>query len=155
MEAGRGIGMMLIFGFWIGADVILGIGRLVVVSSRKRASMTYATVTPDCPRRVDPEAQRVRHPRAPRPDHQAGSRSIRWAAIESVQTLSKTSVVGRTREHVADRRGHNVGVVAAARQQLEYVFYALRDHHVRALEHHRLRRDPRRAQPGRRGSCRS
>jgi len=66
-----------------------------------------------------------------------GSRLIRWAAIESVQILPKTSTVGRVRERVAARRGHNVGVVAAARQQLEYVFYALRDHHVRALEHHR------------------
>ena len=31
------------------------------------------------------------------------------------------------------RRGHNIGVVAAARRQIEYVYYALRDHHVRAL----------------------
>jgi transposase len=62
-----------------------------------------------------------------------GSRLVRWAAIESVQILPKTSTVGRIRERVADRRGRNIGVVAAARQQLEYVFYALRDHHVRAL----------------------
>lgn len=63
-----------------------------------------------------------------------GSRLVRWATIESVQILPKTSLVGRTRERVAARRGRNIGVVAAARQQLEYVFYALRDHHVRALE---------------------
>jgi hypothetical protein len=31
--------------------------------------------------------------------------------------------------------GHNIGVVAAGRRQLDYVFYALRDHHVRALNH--------------------
>ena len=33
-----------------------------------------------------------------------------------------------------NRRGNrNIGAVAAARKQLELVFYALRDHHVRAL----------------------
>jgi len=39
------------------------------------------------------------------------------------------------RERVADRRGRNIGSVAAGRRQLELVFYALRDGHVRALEH--------------------
>jgi transposase len=62
-----------------------------------------------------------------------GSRLVRWAAVESVQVLPKTTAVGQIRERVAARRGRNIGVVAAARRQLEYVFYALRDHHVRAL----------------------
>jgi transposase len=62
-----------------------------------------------------------------------GSRLVRWAAVESVQILPKTSRVGVIRDRVGQRRGRNIGVVAAARQQLEYVFYALRDHHVRAL----------------------
>jgi hypothetical protein len=62
-----------------------------------------------------------------------GSRLVRWAVVESVQILPHTTVIGRFRDHVAARRGHNIGVVAAARRQLEYVFYALRDHHVRAL----------------------
>jgi transposase len=62
-----------------------------------------------------------------------GSRLVRWAAVESVQILPKTSRVGAIRDRVGQRRGRNIGVVAAARQQLEYVFYALRDHHVRAL----------------------
>jgi transposase len=46
-----------------------------------------------------------------------GSTLVRWAMVESV----------------AARRGHNIAVVAAARRQLEFVYYALRDHHVRAL----------------------
>ena len=59
----------------------------------------------------------------------------RWAAIESVQILPRTSVVGRIRDRVGDRRGNrHIGVVAAARHQLEFVFYALRDHRVRALQ---------------------
>jgi len=63
-----------------------------------------------------------------------GSRLVRWAVVESVQILPGTTVVGQFRDRVAARRGHNIGVVAAARRQLEYVFYALRDHHVRALD---------------------
>ena len=62
-----------------------------------------------------------------------GSRLVRWAAVESVQRLSKTTYLGQFRDRVEKRRGHNIAVVAAARRQLEFVFYALRDHHVRAL----------------------
>ena len=64
-----------------------------------------------------------------------GSRLVRWAAIESVKSIPGGTVAGVLRERVADRRGRNVGAVAAARRQLEFVFYALRDGHVRALEH--------------------
>ena len=63
-----------------------------------------------------------------------GSRLVRWAVIESVQILPRTSTIGAIREHVGARRGHNIGTVAAARRQLEFSFYALRDHHVRALD---------------------
>ena len=62
-----------------------------------------------------------------------GSRLVRWAAIESVQIVGVHSPVGALRERVAARRGRNIAKVAAARQQLHYVYYALRDHHVRAL----------------------
>jgi transposase len=63
-----------------------------------------------------------------------GSRLVRWAAIESVKILPDTSRIGAIREQVAHRRGNrNIGAVAAARKQLELVYYALRDHHVRAL----------------------
>src|SRR5213592_4117161 len=43
-----------------------------------------------------------------------GSRLVRWAVVESVQVLPGTTVVGRFRDQVAARRGHNIGVVAAA-----------------------------------------
>jgi transposase len=62
-----------------------------------------------------------------------GSRLTRWAVVESVQRLPKTSRLATFRDTVAAKRGHNIAVVAAARRQLEYVYYALRDHHVRAL----------------------
>jgi transposase len=62
-----------------------------------------------------------------------GSRLVRWAAVESVQALPKTRGIGAFRDQVAARRGRNIAVVAAARKQLGHVYYALRDHHVRAL----------------------
>jgi transposase len=69
-----------------------------------------------------------------------GCQLVRWAAVESVQILPKTSRIGAIRERVGARRGRNIGVVAAARKQLELVYYALRDHTVRAL--HRRRATP-------------
>jgi transposase len=62
-----------------------------------------------------------------------GSRLVRWAAVGSVQLVPRNTVVGAMRERIAERRGRNIAVVAAARKQLGYVYYALRDHHVRAL----------------------
>ena len=62
-----------------------------------------------------------------------GSRLVRWAAVESVQVLPAHTRIGTVRERVAARRGRNIGVVAAAREQLELVYYGLRDHTVRAL----------------------
>jgi transposase len=66
-----------------------------------------------------------------------GSRLVRWAAVESVKRLGAHTPVGALRERVAAPRGANIGAVAvaAARRQVEYVFYALRDGHVRALQH--------------------
>ena len=54
--------------------------------------------------------------------------------MESIQRLPTTTIVGQLRDRVAARRGRNIGAVAAARRQTEYVFYALRDHRVRALD---------------------
>src|SRR3979411_906087 len=63
-----------------------------------------------------------------------GSRLVRWAAVESGQTLSKTTRIGAVRGAVGARRGRNSGPVAAAREQLELVYYGLRDNTVRALQ---------------------
>jgi transposase len=62
-----------------------------------------------------------------------GSKLVRWAAVESVKRVGPHTGVGPLRERVADRRGRNIGTVAAARRQVEHVYYALRDGHVRAL----------------------
>jgi transposase len=63
------------------------------------------------------------------------SRLVRWAAVESVKRVGPHTGVGPLRERVADHRGRNIGTVAAARRQVEHVYYALRDGHVRALTH--------------------
>jgi transposase len=65
-----------------------------------------------------------------------GSRLVRWAAVESVQMLPKTTTIGAFRDRIGAKRGRNIGVVAAARKQVGHVYYALRDHHVAALHHH-------------------
>jgi transposase len=60
-----------------------------------------------------------------------GSRLVRWAAVEAVQRTGKHTRIGAYRDRVADRRGRNIGVVAAARELIELVYYALRDGTVR------------------------
>jgi transposase len=62
-----------------------------------------------------------------------GSRLVRWAAVEAVQRVPADTRLGLRRDRVAERRGHNIGVVAAARDLMTLVFYGLRDHHLRCL----------------------
>ena len=62
-----------------------------------------------------------------------GSRLVRWAAVEAVQRVPAHTRLGQVRDRVAARRGRNIGVVAAARELTELVFYGLRDHHIRCL----------------------
>jgi len=62
-----------------------------------------------------------------------GSRLVRWAAVEAVQRVGAHTALGQVREQVGARRGRNIGVVAAARQLTELVFYGLRDGQIRRL----------------------
>ncbi len=62
-----------------------------------------------------------------------GPRLVRWAAVEAVQRVPKQHRLGQVRERVADRRGRNIGKVAAARELTRLVYYGLRDGHIRAL----------------------
>jgi transposase len=62
-----------------------------------------------------------------------GSRLVRWAAVEAVQTLPITTKLWADRERIAARRGRNIGKVAAARRLLTLVYYGLRDGHIRCL----------------------
>ncbi len=65
-----------------------------------------------------------------------GSRLARWAAVEAVQRVPAHTRLGQVRDRVADRRGRNIGVVAAARELTTLVFYGLRDHLIRCLSPH-------------------
>jgi transposase len=62
-----------------------------------------------------------------------GSRLVRWAAVEAVQRVPGHTRLGQTRDRIGERRGRNIGVVAAARELITLVFYGLRDHHLRCL----------------------
>jgi len=62
-----------------------------------------------------------------------GSKLVRWAAVEAVQRVGAHTRLGQIREQVGERRGRNIGVVAAARELIVLVFYGLRDHHIRCL----------------------
>jgi transposase len=62
-----------------------------------------------------------------------GSRLARWAAIEAVQRIGPQTRLGKVRERVAQRRGRNIGVVAAARELVCLAYYGLRDGHIRRL----------------------
>jgi hypothetical protein len=59
---------------------------------------------------------------------------VRWAAVKAVQRVPGHTELGQVRDQIGARRGRNIGVVAAARQLTELVFYALRDGHVRRLQ---------------------
>jgi transposase len=61
-----------------------------------------------------------------------GSTLVRWAAVEAVQGIS-TGPVGQIRVRIGERRGANIGKVAAARKLLTLVFYGLRDGDIRCL----------------------
>jgi hypothetical protein len=52
--------------------------------------------------------------------------------VESVQVLPNTSTLGAFQDRIGAKRGRHIGVVAAARKQIGYVDYALRDHHARS-----------------------
>ena len=62
-----------------------------------------------------------------------GSRLVRWAAVEAVQRVPAHTDLGALRDRVAARRGRNIGVVAAARELTELVFFGLRDGDIRRL----------------------
>jgi hypothetical protein len=51
-----------------------------------------------------------------------GYQLVRWAAVEAIQRTDKHSRLGRVCDQVAQRRGCNIGKVAAAREFIELIF---------------------------------
>ena len=63
---------------------------------------------------------------------------MRWALIEAVQRTPAGTPIRQARDAIIARRGtqarKNIAKIAAARKLLTYVFYGMRDGHVRALD---------------------
>jgi len=62
-----------------------------------------------------------------------GSRLVRWAAVEAVSRQRGATPIRAHHHRVADRRGKNIGRVAAARKLVTLVYYGLRDGQIRCL----------------------
>jgi len=65
-----------------------------------------------------------------------GSRLLRWALIEAIQHVPAGHPLRQRKEDIIARRGtqaKNIAKVAAARQLLAWIFYAMRDGQVRVL----------------------
>lgn len=62
-----------------------------------------------------------------------GSRHVRWAAVEAVSRNHGGDKIKADYRRIAERRGRNIGRVAAARKVLTLVFYGLRDGEIRCL----------------------
>lgn len=59
---------------------------------------------------------------------------VRWAAIEAISGGACEPYLKSAKRQVAERRGLNIGRVAAARRLLTLVFYGLRDGEIRCLQ---------------------
>jgi transposase len=62
-----------------------------------------------------------------------GSRLVRWAAVEAVAYQRGDNPIRRHHHNVGERRGTQIGRVAAARKLLTLVYYGLRDGEIRCL----------------------
>jgi transposase len=62
-----------------------------------------------------------------------GSRLVRWAAVEAVARQHGDNPIKIHHQRVGERRGRQVGRVAAARKLLILVYYGLRDGEIRCL----------------------
>ena len=63
-----------------------------------------------------------------------GSTLVRWSAVEAVSRYHGGPPIRASYQRIAERRGRNVGRVAAARKLLTLVFYGLRDGEIRCLQ---------------------
>lgn len=62
-----------------------------------------------------------------------GSRLVRWSAVEAVSRYHGGPPIRDSYRRIAERRGVNIGRVAAARKLLTLVYYGLRDGEIRCL----------------------
>ena len=62
-----------------------------------------------------------------------GSKLVRWAAVEAVAHQRGDTPIAAHHRNVGERRGTQIGRVAAARKLLILVYYGLRDGEIRCL----------------------
>jgi transposase len=62
-----------------------------------------------------------------------GSRLVRWAAVEAVSHQRGDTMIAAHHQRIGERRGRQIGRVAAARKLLILVYYGLRDGEIRCL----------------------
>ena len=62
-----------------------------------------------------------------------GSRLVRWAAVEAISRNHGGDRIKADYRRIAERRGRNIGRVAAARRVLRLVYWGLRDGEIRCL----------------------
>ena len=62
-----------------------------------------------------------------------GCKLVRWAAIEAISHNHSAGKIKADYRRIAERRGRNIGRVAAARKVLRLVYYGLRDGEIRCL----------------------
>ncbi|MEV6492218.1 hypothetical protein AB0M20_26885, partial [Actinoplanes sp. NPDC051633] len=82
----------------------------------------------------DTQAPRVRHRGAARPDHQTGLHPGALGRGRGGPGRPQRGLARARRTRIAERRGRNIATVAVARKLLTYVYYGLRDGHIRALD---------------------
>ena len=59
---------------------------------------------------------------------------MRWSAVEAVSRYHGGPPIRDSYQRIAERRGTNIGRVAAARKLLTLVYYGLRDGEIRCLQ---------------------
>ena len=58
---------------------------------------------------------------------------MRWAAVEAISRNHGGDKIKADYRRIAERRGRNIGRVAAARRVLTLIYYGLRDGEIRCL----------------------
>jgi transposase len=111
-------------GPFLAAVFVAEIGDVTRFSSPQRLA-SWAGLTPKH-RESDTKVQRLRISKQ-------GSRYVRWAAVEAVSKNHGGGKIKADYRRISERRGRNIGRVAAARKVLTLVYYGLRDGEIRCL----------------------
>jgi transposase len=108
----------------LAAVFVAEIGDVTRFSSPQRLA-SWAGLTPKH-RESDTKVQRLKISKQ-------GSRHVRWAAVDAVSKNHGGGKIKADYRRISERRGRNIGRVAAARKVPTLVYYGLRDGEIRCL----------------------